>query len=161
MQIMATSNVTIQSHDRFYPAANIFPDPLPEIFNTCTKQNDCMLNISTVSELIYASKQIDDDAFQPQAATEIRSKLKSRQAVLQAATGKMQDFDKTDSGSLCGEINSAALGWAIEKTPAEVLMRYHKIGKELVIGDDLDYTNDGPLWIWAPIVNCFQSFKYT
>ncbi len=152
---MSTIDVKIQSHDRFYPAAWVFPDPLPEIFNTCNKPYECTLNISTVSELIYASNYNDDDASKPQAAIEIRSKLKSRQAVLLAATGVMEDFNETDSESICGKINSEALSWAIQQAPVEVLNRYLKNGKKLVIGDDIDYTKNGPLWIWAPIVRLF------
>lgn len=153
MQTIATPNVSIQSFDEFFPAAQVFPDPLPSIKNKCISSQTCTLNISTVSELIYSSKQTDDDPFQPQGAKEIRSKLKSRQAVLLAATGVKHDFSETDSGNLCGEINTASLKWAIDHTPHNVLYRYMKTGKTLSISSDINYTNAGPLWIWAPIVN--------
>ena len=102
-------------------------------------------------------KQANDDAFKPQAAIEVRSKLKSRQAILLAASGVLNDFDKTDSGNLCGEINNVALEWALKQAPTNVLDRYQEIGKKLIIGDDEDYTNKGPLWIWAPIVSLISA----
>lgn len=149
---MGTRNVTMTVTDQFFPAAQVIPDPLPIISNKCTKPYDCVLNATTVTELIYASKQISDIASDPQGAIEMRTKLSSRQNVLLAATGVKQDFNKSDAGNLCGEINDEVLNWALSKAPKNSLDRYLKFGRQLKIGDDRDMSNLGPLWIWTSIV---------
>lgn len=44
-------------------------------------------------------------------------------------------FNDTDGGSLCGEINLAALKWAISITDNNTLTDYIKHGQQLVIGE--------------------------
>lgn len=148
---MGTRNVTMRVTDQFFPAAQLIPDPLPNISNKCTKPYDCTLNATTVTELIYASKQVADIASDPQGAIEMRTKLSSRQKVLLAATGVKEDFNKVDAGNLCGEINAEVLNWALSKAPKNSLDRYYEIGRQLRIGADRDMSNLGPLWIWTSI----------
>lgn len=63
--------------------------------------------------------------------------------------GKKADFHETDEvGNRCGDINQAALDWALSKANKNAIDRYNKFGKKLVIGDDLGPFNAGPLWIW-------------
>ena len=157
-QVMG-SNVTIIATDRFYPAAKVFPeDPLPSIHNKCSGDEKCVLNVTTVSELIYSTDQSKDLAFYPQGAVEIRTKLMSRQSILLAATGVKHDFADTDGGNLCSEINNESLKWAIDKTRAKTLNRYLNKGKQLRIVNDRDLSSFGPLWIWSSIVKQLISF---
>lgn len=155
---MGTRNVTMRVTDQFFPAAQLIPDPLPNISNKCTKPYDCTLNATTVTELIYASKQVADIASDPQGAIEMRTKLSSRQKVLLAATGVKEDFNKVDAGNLCGEINAEVLNWALSKAPKNSLDRYYEIGRQLRIGADRDMSNLGPLWIWTSIVSYLKVF---
>ena len=160
-QVMGlNSNASIIDVDRFFKATQVFPDPLPEIHNKC-KQNDqdCVLNITTISELVYVdNNKGDDESFDPVAATDIKTKLMSRQSVILAATGKKLDFKTTDGDDRCALINNESLKWALSKVPRTTLSRYLKKGKQLEIGSDIDMSNDGPLWLWAPIVN--EKFFY-
>ena len=157
-QVMG-SNVMISATDRFYPAASIFPeDPLPSIHNKCSGGETCVLNVTTVSELIYSTDSSDDLAFYPQGAIEIRTKLMSRQSLMLAATGVKHDFAETDGGNLCAEINNESLKWAIDKTPAKTLSRYLNKGKQLRMVNDRDLSSFGPLWIWSSIVKLLIAF---
>ncbi len=88
-QIMGSLNYTIQSTDLFFPADQIIPDPLPRILNNCYKPPvaNCILDTETVSEAVYDNGNTYDVSSGPIAATEIKSKLSSRQSILFAATG--------------------------------------------------------------------------
>ena len=79
----------------------------------------------------------------------MKTKMMSRQAVQVAASNKDADFHETDEvGNRCGEINQEALNWALKNAAPDAIERYNKLGKKLVIGDDLGPYNAGPLWIW-------------
>jgi hypothetical protein len=56
--------------------------------------------------------------------------------------------DDDEVGNRCAEINQEALDWALKNSNSKAIDRYNKIGKKLVIGDDLGPYNAGPLWIW-------------
>ena len=79
----------------------------------------------------------------------MKTKMMSRQAVQVAVSNKDADFHETDEvGNRCGEINQEALNWALKNAAPDAIERYNKLGKKLVIGDDLGPYNAGPLWIW-------------
>ena len=138
----------------------MIPDPLPQIHNKCGQNVtnvDCVLNVSTVSELVYTdSSQNDDESFDPVAATEIKTKLMSRQSIILAATGQKLDFKVTDGDNRCALINNQAMTWALGKLPKQTLNRYLEKGKKMEIGSDIDMSNLGPIWIWAPIVRIIK-----
>ena len=139
--------------DVFHPVYETNPVHLPTIHNNCSiMPSGCVLNVSTVSQLIYPQLSALDIALQPIAASEIRTKLNSRQSVLFSATGNKFDFKETDGGNICAEINQASIDWAISKTPKEVLDRYLSQGKLLTVGTDIGPLNAGPLWIWTALV---------
>ena len=123
----------------------MIPDPLPQIHNKCVQNAadvDCVLNVSTVSE----------ESFDPVAATEIKTKLMSRQSIILAATGQKLGFKVTDGDNRCALINNQAMTWALGKLPKQTLNRYLEKGKKMEIGSDIDMSDLGPIWIWAPIV---------
>ena len=156
-QVMGSLNLTVIGNDLFFPASQVFPDPLPEIHNNCYNppMNNCTLNVSTVSEAVYANGESSDTALQPIAATEIKSKMMSRQSILKAATGNTYDFKDTDGNSLCADINRESIKTAISMSNIETANRYSKIGRILAVGSDMDLTNAGPIWIWSPLVKIF------
>jgi hypothetical protein len=57
---MGTTNVSMTVKDQFFPAAQVVPDPLPIISNRCAAPYGCVLNATTVTELIYSSSQQTD-----------------------------------------------------------------------------------------------------
>jgi hypothetical protein len=81
------------------------------------------------------------------AAWEQRAKMKSRQTLRIASGEDDADFHTYDEvGDRCAEINQAALDWAIEKAPKEVLQRYESYGIQMKMGADRNTINGG-LWI--------------
>lgn len=122
---------------------------LPHFNNTCEKESDCILESVSVTENYYNRLTPFDTGMQEIGAVEMKAKLMSRQSTQQAGGDKDSDFHKDDEvGNRCGDINQAAIDWAIKNASPEALERYNKLGKKLVIGDDLGPYNDGPLWIW-------------
>jgi len=148
-------NYSITGQDLFFPASQIIPDPLPQIHNNCYNPptNSCHLNISTVSEAVYANGAEMDTSFLPIAATEIKSKLMSRQSVLMAVTGLKFDFKQTDGADLCGVINNNSINLALSMAHEKTIERYYQKGRLLEIGKDIDMSNEGPLWIWSSLVS--------
>ena len=94
----SNSNATVIGSDTFFKASQVFPDPLPAIHNKCAQSTgDCVLNVTTISELVYGDTDTQaDESFDPVTASEIKTKLMSRQSILLAATGKKVDFKVSD-----------------------------------------------------------------
>jgi len=135
--------------------------------------SNCTLNITTVTQHVYSnSGEFDlwrftfssaslDTGFLPLAARELKAKLKSRQAVYEAAglgIDQAVDLVETDTpvseggtGDRCGEINQAAIDWALGKLPPRTAERFAAYGQKLVVGPDLKTGKAGPGWIWDPL----------
>jgi len=99
-----------------------------------------------------------DTGLGPVAATELRSKLKSRQATWQAAGLVNVSFTETDTCTkkggkydICAELNQKAIDWALAKLPAKTLARYKKLGQTLMVGPDQTTCPAGPCWINAKL----------
>eukprot|EP00051_Salpingoeca_urceolata_P027436 m.481480 g.481480 ORF g.481480 m.481480 type:complete len:651 (+) comp22179_c0_seq1:58-2010(+) len=100
-----------------------------------------------------------DTGFGPISASELRTKLKSRQTIWEAAgiagvNLTQSDQPKVKGGlhDLCGEINQAAWDWAKKTASPSAMARYQKIGQPLVIGADKTTCYAGPCWIYDPLV---------
>ncbi|GLI62266.1 hypothetical protein VaNZ11_004872 [Volvox africanus] len=145
------TNVKIHVKDEFHPVSQINPIHLPHILNNCTKgQEGCVLEMTTVTEAIYEFLDHFDTGFVSVSAEELRTKINSRQASYLAAGFKDADFHMLDENSTrCAEINQIAINWALQNAPVKSVARYHSIGRQLVVGDDLGPYNVGPLWIWT------------
>lgn len=135
--------------DSFHDVSDTRPFHLPHIFNSCeTSDKSCTLNSTTVTMPIY--KDTEDDGSSPLAAFEYRTKLKSRQAMWQAAGMAANDVNATDGSlSICRGINEASLQYALKKAPSVALKRYQAKGEPLVMVDDVVATIGitGPQWI--------------
>ena len=92
---------------------------------------------------------------------EMKSKMKSRQAMFQAAndTGclsgatSFDDLDAPEQGN-CALINAAALNWAMNVAAPKVVDRYNKVGQKYVVdmaAGDKKVCVAGPCWIWASL----------
>jgi len=147
-----SSPVTINSKDAFQEMKDTHPFHLPHIFNECDKpESPCVLNGTTVTEPVLKPGALwpATAKSKPLSAYELKSKLKSKQAVWQQAKqpGAIPGLDK--SMQTCSSINAAALDWALKHADAEVLERFKKSGEPLVMVDDIvaPVGMHGPTWI--------------
>jgi hypothetical protein len=147
---IAQWNADITTDDNFHVVSDTHPVHLPTITNKCDGVTACTLDTITVTENYYDILNQFDTGESPIGAYEQKHKIKSRQAVQEAASGKDADFHETDEvGNRCGDINQESLNWALANASPEALERYNSVGKKLVIGDDKGPYNAGPLWIWT------------
>ena len=154
---------------------NNFNPATPPLCTYPFESGSCTLNTTSVTQHVYDnSGEVDiwrisfgidsaDTGFLPLAATELRSKLKSRQAVYEAAgiaaadpaaaTLNATDLPASKGGGAglgrCAEINQAAVDWATAQLSETAADRFEKYGQKIVIGADLDsWCGGGPCWIW-------------
>ena len=96
------------SADAAHSVSDVRPFHLPHIFNpppghACNTSTHCAINLTTLTEPVYDSRDALDTGLYPIAATELRAKMKSRQAVWQAAGVSAADFQTLDrdNTSIC------------------------------------------------------------
>lgn len=143
----------------------------PYVPPLCDKPKGCVLSLTSVTEPIYDnSGEIDifrfhfqlntfDTGNLPLAANEMKTKLKSRESVWQAAgftnvSSVVTDMpvDKKGNHEPCGEIIQAAIDWAMKKVPSKTRGRFEKYGQQFIVGPDIEAVcGGGPCWIWDPI----------
>lgn len=146
------TTATLNDTDAFHPVYQINPVHLPHVHTNCTSpSSSCVIQTNTVTQNVYETGDSLDTGFVPTSANEMRVKLKSRQVVMEAAGYKNVDFNKTDGGSLCKDINQASYDWALKNADNSTLMRFQKYGVKMVMGKDEGPYNEGPLWIWKAI----------
>eukprot|EP01063_Lacrimia_lanifica_P013326 TRINITY_DN19960_c0_g1_i1.p1 TRINITY_DN19960_c0_g1~~TRINITY_DN19960_c0_g1_i1.p1 ORF type:complete len:544 (+),score=199.89 TRINITY_DN19960_c0_g1_i1:54-1685(+) len=150
-------DVTIKAADAVHAVSEITPIHLPHIWSTCSGGGGpCTLNVTTVTQPVYATLDPLDTGFYYQSASELKTKLKSRQALLLAA-GVPEDavnFTETDTeGRNCAVINNASYQWALQHAGETARARYERIGQPLEMGEDIFLSNVGPVWI-------YNSLKY-
>ena len=138
--------------DTFHPVWQINPIHLPHILNNCSSPtSSCVLKSITVSQCVYDEMDKLDTGFIPTSAFEIRAKLKSRQAVMEAAGYQNVNFNTSDGSSICKVINQQAYTWALLNAGSRTAERFQTVGVGMVMGEDKGPYNAGPLWIWTPI----------
>ena len=126
--------------------------------------------MTTVTQLVYETgTEFDiwresvgndniDTGYWPLSAREMKSKMKSRQAMFQAANDtdavsgatSFDDLDAPEQGN-CALINAAALNWAMNVAAPKVVDRYNKVGQKYVVdmaAGDKKVCVAGPCWIW-------------
>lgn len=137
----------------------------------CSNSTTCTLNITTLTQLKYETgSELDfwritigsdaiDTGYFPISAREMKSKMKSRQAILQAANdpsaghdnSQFDDLDSPEEGR-CAEINLAALNYAKNIVPESTIERYSSHGQLMKINQlDHKVCAAGPCWIWSPL----------
>jgi len=124
---------------------------LSEIDTDCTATSvNCVLNTITVSENIYGQLDKMDTGYYAIAASEMKTKISSRQKVQFHAGVTDADFHTLDEvGNRCADINNESISWAYNKLSAKAKANYDTYGQKLVTGDDMGPYNEGPLWIWT------------
>lgn len=139
----------------------------------CVSPDSCTLTSNTITQLKYqdgsefdiwrlniGNDNIDTSSY-PITASEMKSKMKSRQSILQAAncTAAVNDatgytFDALDDPSLgyCSKINEIAIETALNAVPEATRNRYLKYGQKMVASiEDKKVCIAGPCWIWASL----------
>ena len=143
---------TVNDANVFHPVWQINPVHLPHVLQNCSSPSkDCIVKTTTVTQNVYATLDTLDTAFFPTSATEMRVKMCSRQAMMKAAGYGVLDFNKTDGGSICQDINAASYKWAMDNAGEDAVARFNKFGEQMVMGEDKGPYNVGPLWIWMPL----------
>jgi pimeloyl-ACP methyl ester carboxylesterase len=125
----------------------------------CDQPKGCNLMITTVTEAYYRTLDTTPDTgFNPVAAHELKTKMKSRQAIYNAAGVLDAQLNETDTPivaggivDLCAEINQASLDWAFKHASVAAQGRYTTKGYPMTIGPDHTTCAAGPCWIQAEL----------
>jgi len=144
------SSATCHGNDAFHDVADTNPFHLPHIFNSCSlSTTDCVLNVTTVTMPMYESGDDNDDFFTAVTTLEMRTKLKSREALWDIVGDTVASSNQTDGTSICQQINQASLEWALATAGADAKGYYESVGEPLVIVEDTTATigATGPEWI--------------
>lgn len=143
---------TVDDANVFHPVWQVNPVHLPHVLKNCSSPtHTCVVKTTTVTQNVYAILDTLDTAFFPTSASEMRVKMCSRQAMMQAAGYGVLDFNKTDGGSICQTINEASYKWALQNAGGKAAARFSQLGEPMVMGKDKGPYNVGPLWIWNPL----------
>ena len=139
----------------------------------CASPEECTLTVNTITQLMYESGsefdfwRIDtgndniDSGYWPISAKEMKSKMKSRQALWQAANdtkavsgeSSFDDLDSPEQG-LCASINAASIDWGQDAAGDKTKSRFAKYGQQMVANPeqgDKKVCIAGPCWIWADL----------
>jgi len=146
------SKVTLVNDDNFHRVQTINPVHLPIVNTSCNAKpvTPCVIKSITVSENIYGTLDTLDTGYYPIAASEMKTKICSRQRVQEHAGHPDADFHQLDEvGNRCAEINQYAINWAYGKLSVTARKLYDTYGVKMVVGDDMGPYNEGPLWIWT------------
>jgi hypothetical protein len=170
LEFSANPGATIATKDAFHDVSQTRPFHLPHIFTpkpgtACKAGATCQIESTTVTMPIYDSRDSLDTGLYPITATEFRTKLKSRQAVWEAAGATGVNYTATDryNTSICQAINQAAYNWALSKAAPKTLKRFQTKGQPYVFVPDqwsgIGIT--GPEWIKAAMVYTPSADKKT
>lgn len=143
---LTSRDAVTKDTDILWPVNEVFPhDYLPKIYNTCEQPSGCVLNASSVTENTYDRADTADESLSPIAATEQKVKLNSRQRCYEHAGIPKPDFNTTDGGSLCAEINQVAYEFALNSSFAVNKKRFLTFGQPLKMAPD-KVTAVFPVW---------------
>lgn len=126
--------VNLKNSDNFHPASELFPYHHPELDSNCdTQSGPCDVSHISVTENHYDRLDELDLGKTPIAATSMRVKLKSSQAVHKAAREPNANFDELDMKlTECRDMDQEVFDWAYSMADASVKDLYDSIGEKLV-----------------------------
>lgn len=91
-----------------------------------------------------------DISLKPTSASQIGTKMMSRQC-LQIALQKKDDIDfSVDDPQFCKIFNQQTIDWVLSNASQKALERYQKYGKKYVLGDDVAYST-GLTWTMSSV----------
>ena len=142
----------VNDTDQFHPVYEINPVHLPHIHNNCPVPTpECVLQTGTVTQNVYDELDKLDTGFVPISASEMRVKMSSRQAIMEAAGHKDVNFNTSDGFSICKIINEESYSWALSNASTTTVARFQKFGEPYAMGEDEGPYNVGPIWILEPL----------
>lgn len=145
------TSAKLNDTDAFHPVVQLSHQYFPHILNNCTSPTpSCEIKTVTVTQNIYKVFDKLDTAVFATSADEIRVKMKSRQAVMEAAGYHNVSFNVSDGSSICKVINQQAYDWALQNASSNTYARFQEFGVQFVMGEDKAY-GAGPLWVLAPL----------
>jgi len=100
---LSDTKTVVKPDPNFHRVESVNPIHLPEIDNDCDGASACTMKTIVVVEAIYDQLLPADTGLQMISASELKTKLVSRQNAWTHGGKKSQaaDFDKTDAGDLC------------------------------------------------------------
>ena len=144
-------SVEIVTKDSQHEMDDVHPFHLPHVFNECPADTNapCTLNTTTVTQSVVKSGDLFPANVTTLSAFELKTKVKSRQAVWQkAGLGSGSDaLDKVPN--LCKDVNQKAYEWALANADTATVARFLEGGEPLVMVDYIaaPIGITGPTWI--------------
>lgn len=150
---LANTPFPVLNADAFHDVTNTKPYHHAHLWSNCSNtvhaDGACVVNTTTVTQLIYEYFDDYDTGFTTTAATEMRTKMVSRQQVARASVNVDAQLEVTDATSICATINKQAYLYALEHAHQRALDRFTKVGMKMTFGEDvLPPIPIGPLWIY-------------
>ena len=141
----------VNDSDAFHPVWDVFSTYHPRIMNSCSSPiKGCILQTTTVTQNVYNELDKMDAAMVPISASEMRVKMSSRQAIMEAAGYPNVNFNTSDGYSICKVINQASYNWALSNASQTTVMRFQKFGEPYIMGEDKGpYSEE--VWVWDPL----------
>ena len=145
---LADPQVNLVNNDNFHPASQVLPYHHPELTSDCdARSGPCDVTHISVTQNTYDKLNELDLGTTPIAATSMRVKLKSSQAVHKASREPDADFALLDQQlTECQAIDQEVFDWAYSMADQNAKDLYDSIGEKLVQQKDKQQHNGG-LWI--------------
>jgi hypothetical protein len=119
--------------------------PLGDLFHPKMIKTNNTMNIATFSQCSWSSvDKYFDGGFAPTSASEIGSKMYSRQCALVYGAGKKKEETPLSvdiDSNICAEVNKNSLKWAQETISKKSLDRFDQYGQQLRFNNDTNYGN--------------------
>ena len=137
------SESAVMATDAILSSAAEMRSAKPELTKVCEKASSCHVNATIFSQLVYDVLDDADTGFTYISASEIRTKMKSRQVCIEVAGGTPEPFNVTDGLDRCAKVNREVYNRALASLPATSRSRYLSIGEYYEFSNDTDVTSSG------------------
>lgn len=148
--LLNSKNVSLNITNDFVILSSL--PPLGDLFHPKRNLKNNTLSISTYSQCSWdLIDEYVDAGFSPISASEIGSKMFSRQcSLVYGAKQKKEDTPLSidTEGNICVEINKQALAWALGKSAKQTLSRFNEFGQKINFVDDKYFVN-GFSWTYS------------
>lgn len=118
---------TVKTDSNYHRVESVNPIHLPEVDSDCDGVHTCVMKTIAVVEARYDSLLSLDTGTAMLSASELKTKLVSRQNIL-SHNGQKVDFEVSDAPDLCGQANQKAIDWALKNLPKDTVARYQSYG---------------------------------
>jgi hypothetical protein len=146
----AEKGFRVTTADAFHDVSDEHPFHLPHTWNSCQNPSGCTLNVTTLTMNEPGLPPFPSTGPTPLSALELRTKMKSRQTLWEAAGLGSQsvNVDKQNL-TLCRHANQMSWDWALANADATVRSRFLQSGEPFVMLDDkvAPIGLTGPTWI--------------